>query len=200
MTISVSSAGEMVQMLSFADGLKDSYEAITNVLEKLPDGGQVIIDVQKCVLVNPVHLVDLIKALEEENKRQKQRFLKGRPVIVLDPNEGLELLLKWLFREIHCSLIVAFSDKNTGRIRDQKVLNLPDYLSRALRIIGRRNGTTSHQLEGLLGKEYKTPARECLRQLYRRGLVLRTGCGPNYGGCPHFIFKAVKVSKDLQLK
>ncbi len=200
MVKSVSPVADMVQRLSFAGDLKDSYEAITSALERLPDGGQVIIDVQKCVLVNPVHLVDLIKALEAENKKQKQRILRGRPVIVLDPNEGLELLLKWLFREIHCSLLVAFSDKKTGRIRDQKVLNLPDYLSRALKIVGRRDGTTAHQLEGLLGKEYKTPARECLRQLYRRGLVLRTGCGPNYGGSPHFIFKTVKVSKDLQLK
>jgi len=200
MTNSVFSTTDMVQVLSFKEDLNGAYEAITNALERLPDGGQVIIDVQKCVLIDPVLLVNLINALEAENKKQRQRILRGRPIIVLDPNEGVELLLKLLFKEIHCSLIVAYSDAKTGRICRQKVLNLPDFLGQALQIVQRRDGTTNRQLEGLLGKEYKTPARECLRQLYRRGLVFRSGCGPNYGGCPHFIYRAVKVSKDLRLK
>mgnify|MGYP001614426809 FL=1 len=191
MTKSASSAVGSVYPLFLKD-LKDSYVKIKNALERIPTGGQIIIDVRKCTLVDPAALLELVTRLRTENSKRKGGLLKGRHIIVLGPNEGVELLLTWILKEIHCSLIVAFPDAKSGSKWSQKVLNLQEYLSHPLKFIESREGTTARELDRHLHKGYKTPARNCLRQLFRRGLVAREGSGGSEER-PHFIYRAVKL-------
>ncbi len=177
--------------------LEDWYKTIRKSLERLPVGGLIIFNLGKCSVLGPSVLMGLVKKLQEGAKRRKQGILKGRHFIVLDPSEDVELLLSLLLEKAHWSLIVAFSKAKAGSKSSQKVLNLPEFLSHPLKFIENREGTTARELERHLDKEYKTPARECLRQLFRRGLVVREGTGASEGQ-PHFIYRAVKLPEMLQ--
>ena len=183
------------------ENLENSYEKIRKSLEAIPVGGRIVFDLGKCSVLGPSVLLKLVKKLQGNAKKRKKGILKGRHFIVLDPSEDVELLLKWFLKEVHWSLLVAFSKAGAGSHRPQKVLNLPEFLRHPLEIIERREGTTARELEDLLGKEldkeYKTPARVCIRQLFQRGLVIREGYG-GADGHPHFIYRAFKLPQKIQ--
>lgn len=183
------------------ENLENSYEQIKKMLEGIPVGGRIVFDLGQCSVLGPSVLLKLVTRLQGDAKRRKKGILKGRHFIVLDPSEDVELLLKWFLKEVHWSLIVAFSKAGAGSNRPQKILNLPEFLRHPLEIIESREGTTARELEDLLGKElnkeYKTPARVCIRQLFQRGLVIREGYG-GADGHPHFIYRAFKLPKKIQ--
>lgn len=163
----------VVLKLSFVKASERPFHRIKSALKKEPPGGQVIIDVKDCHVFDPNIFFDVIKGFQ-----LNRNLLKGRRIIVLDPDAGVEFVLnatlKWM---LHCPLTIAFSSSVRGRriIVRKKILNIPTFLEDPLRFIEQKKSLTSGEVKRQFFKPHgrKGRANEYLRLLFRCGLLAR---------------------------
>lgn len=175
----VSAAGQhqVIDIARYSHPNSQSDELVSELLTKsniLQLEGTLFLDFKDVVLINPMLLLNFPLRLKDKVQKLRKGLIKGRHIVAVDPNDGVKKLLELLSREIRWSLIIVYTnDRNPRNIIRQEVLNLPEFLKHALHTIHIKKTVTSSELEELMSHEHKTRARECLRLLYKRGLVTR---------------------------
>jgi hypothetical protein len=161
-----------------SDMTHDTLSRIVKLFKDFPLDTELIIDFKGVKLISPAVVFKLIDSFIEETKKTGKDFLRGRFLIVKDPNIDTLEVLNLCLKEKHTSLFVVYMDpENPKKITREDILNLPHFLREPLDIISLHGPITSREVAAFLGTEKAPSVKECLRQLYKRGLVKRKAIG-----------------------
>ncbi len=170
---------------------------VVKISGDLPEGGRLIIDFKGVELISRILLFYIIKDLISEAKKSTKGLMRGRFVIVKDPNEDVLDLLTICLKLVRGSLLYILTDpEEPAKIIKQDVINLPRFLKKTLDIIEEHGPINCQELSNLLDPRERGSVRERLRQLHRRGLVIRQPAGSVVDGDKFFKYKKFVVSLD----